>query len=231
MSFIKFGNHVIAPAGAAPAPPDSFSRTQAAEILSLAHILQTKIKRMEQCATDEKARRQGLRTAVARLERNLGALREQDAKEGERLAKLTKRWNKTAGRADPGAAAPRAVAPVTPPRRVCPTAVAASAFNGDDQRFRDSYTFLGAARAPRSPLSSSPCAGRDRDHSIRSTASPQGLPTTPTAALRDGSRGILCDVQNTVGERGRKRKSSDLAGHERDLGGPSKRRKTCGSLA
>ncbi|KAJ6542772.1 hypothetical protein B0H19DRAFT_1267986 [Mycena capillaripes] len=264
-TFIKFGNHVIAPAGAKPTPvptsPPPTTVSDAKEVLGLARLLQTKIKDLERAVAERKARRQEWRTAVDRLDKNLVALRAEDGKEDERLAKLVKRWNKTALPAHRHDVGPSFSTGEQLPRHafelprdfghesryVCPTTQAASAFNGNNERYRDTYTFTGSAWhvAPdaRSPFSSpsqsdSPTAQHDytdERSSFRFTMSPEALDVeefsaadTPTKhGEHAGVRATLGDIQNTpqeIGEsnNGRKRKTADF---EMDFAydGPHKR--------
>ncbi|KAF8169195.1 hypothetical protein K438DRAFT_1774440 [Mycena galopus ATCC 62051] len=199
-TFIKFGNHVIAPFGTLPTAiadpassvppspttsistypstfrPSANATATATDALALARLLQTKITDLERALADRKARRAELRNGVDKLERTLAALKAQDSREGDKLAKVVKRWNKTVG---PGQRRNLAFPALDleyhqhqqqqPGRRsafelprdtdtdntdadvgygysfVCPTTQAASAFNGHDERYRDSYTFTGSA--------------------------------------------------------------------------------------
>ncbi|KAJ7717554.1 hypothetical protein B0H16DRAFT_1610727 [Mycena metata] len=165
------------------------------EVLGLARLLHSKVKELERGVAERKARRSDWRTAVDRLDKSLVALKAQEAKEGEKLAKLTKRWNKAAvtgyrntlGPAafdlphDPlprdfapdgryalatmadarryGFDLPRDSAPPPPQGNwfVCPTTQAASAFNGNDERYMDTYTFAGSAWQAPSGIAS-PCS-------------------------------------------------------------------------
>ncbi|KAJ7468702.1 hypothetical protein FB451DRAFT_1177462 [Mycena latifolia] len=254
MNFIKFGNHVIAPAGAEPTPIATTPTSDpVAEVLSLARLLQSKIKDLEKIVAERKARRQEWRTGVSRMDKILVALREQDSKEGDKLAKLAKRWNKrtiTVNHHDLDATseAPRYVFGLSrdyarEERFVCPTTQAASAFNGNNECYRDSYTFSGpawqpapAARSPYSSAASSPSGYHfmDERNSFHFAASPEALDTrrnvesysADTTPTKHGDhRGALSDIRNTpqdVGEsNGRKRKSATFDADEYD--GPYKR--------
>ncbi|KAF7331205.1 hypothetical protein MSAN_02439200 [Mycena sanguinolenta] len=241
-TFIRFGNHVIAPAGTTlipdptlPSPAStSASRPDVNEALGLALLLQAKIKDLERALAERKARRHEMRIGVERLDKTLVSLRAQDNREGDKLAKLVKRWNKTvlpAQRRDPAfpvlAQHPARHALELPRDRdrdnvfVCPTTQAASAFNGNDERYRDSYTFTGSAwQIPQfSSPPQSPMLQHDRD-SFHFTMSPAPLhvenPDTDTPAKHNedtGHRAAFSDIGNTQdveGNNGRKRKSVDF---------------------
>ncbi|KAJ6562820.1 hypothetical protein DFH09DRAFT_1315886 [Mycena vulgaris] len=252
MNFIKFGNHVIAPAGAEPGlmPAATVTTTSdsVAEVLGLARLLQSKIKDLEKTVAEGKARCQEWRTGVSRLDKILVALREQDSKEGEKLAKLSKRWNKTTLTSrhdlDLTGDAPRYMFDLPhglthePSRCVCTTTQAASAFNGNNDRYRDTYTFTGSAwQAPRSPYSSAPSSPAaypmDERKSFHLAASPEGLDTrrdvesfsfsTPTQRdqiQRPAHRAVLSDIRNAPQDNGegdgRKRKTADFEAEEYD---------------
>ncbi|KAJ7157868.1 hypothetical protein C8R43DRAFT_368845 [Mycena crocata] len=201
MSFIKFGNHRIAPAGFEPAPTESSPTSEATEVLRLARLLCSKIKDLETTTIERRARRQELRTAVSRLDKNLMALREEDRKEGEKLARLIKRHNRTAFN---GATICHNIESAFPTRDLsrypsniavrnfveegrfaCPTTQAASAFIGSNERLRDSYTFSGTGwqDAPdvgsqfSSPATSSSAYHMDERNSFHFTMSPEELDT------------------------------------------------------
>ncbi|KAJ7662933.1 hypothetical protein B0H17DRAFT_1211840 [Mycena rosella] len=201
MNFIKFGNHVIAPAGAEPTPAATAPPSDpVTEVLSLARLLQAKLTDLEMSVAERKARRQEWRAGVSRLDKMLVALKEQDSKEGDKLAKLAKRWNKTrltvhhhdAPRYMFGAPRDRDYA--RDERFICPTTQAASAFNGNTERYRDSYTFSGPASKPTPALAysaasqpfsfssppSSPAGYRMNQDSFKFqfTASPESLDHT-----------------------------------------------------
>lgn len=255
MSFIKFGNHVIAPVGSQAASLSSMASGKTPdpvnEALNLARLLQSKVKELERTVAERKARRRELREAVTNLDKKLVALREEDAKEGDKLAKFAKRWNKTT----PTDTAHHHEQPYTfgrprdlnarEERFVCPTTQAASAFNGGSERYRDSYSFPSpwkpapplAASSSSFSIPSSPAAwdySADDRSSFHFTASPERLDirreevdssqdATPTKYTY---RAALCDIRNTPQEpvaegNGRKRKSAAFERDEHD--GPYKR--------
>ncbi|KAJ6615413.1 hypothetical protein B0H10DRAFT_2220435 [Mycena sp. CBHHK59/15] len=137
MNFIKLGNHVIAPAGTEPTA--IVTSSDAAETLNLARLLESKVKELERTADERKTRRKEWKTRVDRLDRILVSLREQDAKEGEKLDKLFKRWNKTTLTSQRHTLDP--VFSTRDPSRYDP---AISAFNGNRECYRDTYTFSGS---------------------------------------------------------------------------------------
>lgn len=257
-TFIKFDNHVIAPAGAELTPiatsPTSASVSDAQEVLGLARLLHSKIKDLERTVAERKARRHELRAAVDRLDRNLVALRAQDRKEDEKLAKLVKRWNKTALPAHRHNVGPTFHTSEQPPRYafelprdypydsraardVCPTTQAASAFNGNNERYRDTYTFSGSTWNVASDMFSSPPHSphdyTDERNSFHFAASPEALDdenfnTSDTPTKRGehaGLRAALSDIRNTlqdIGEsNGRRRKTADFEA-ESAYDGPQK---------
>ncbi|KAJ7619570.1 hypothetical protein FB45DRAFT_1033419 [Roridomyces roridus] len=166
MNFIKFGNHIIAPAGAealplpAPTPmpmpmpmptprplaPSTAFDTN--EILAIAMLLQTKIKELENTIAERKARHQEWCKGVSRLDKVLVTLRKQESKEDDKLVKLTKQWNKTSLNANryglfsknPGLFG---LPHQQPDRFVCPTTMATSSYNNINERYMDSYAFEG----------------------------------------------------------------------------------------
>ncbi|KAJ7041135.1 hypothetical protein C8F04DRAFT_1177344 [Mycena alexandri] len=279
MNFIKFGNHVIAPANpeydatplilsptSSPTTPTPMSMamltSDPTEVLEFARLLHSKVRELERGVAERKARRTDWRTAVDRLDKSLVALRAQEAKEGEKLAKLVKRWNKatvTGNRNTLGPAfnLPRDFAPdsryalptmddarrygfdlprdFAPPQEswfVCPTTQAASAFNGNDERYRDTYTFVGSAWQAPSGIAS-PCSSPARSPSVHHdyidernsfhfTMSPEALDVTNLGAADsptergEGHRAAFADIRNTPQEvgieegKGRKRKSVDF---------------------
>ncbi|KAJ7657850.1 hypothetical protein DFH06DRAFT_1327907 [Mycena polygramma] len=218
-TFIKFGNHTIAPAGTKPTPiptsPTTTSMADATDALALARLLHSKIKDLEQAVAERKARRQEWHAAVERLDKNLVALRAQDSKEGEKLAKLVKRWNKTQHR---GVAKTHHHDRAPRYRReseheapfVCPTTQAASAFNGTSERYRDTYTFSGpawqGASNAGSYFSSPPHSAHA--HDLLYTMSPEaldldGFKTADTPTKHGDLRTTaLSDIQNTPQDAG-----------------------------
>ncbi|KAJ6482966.1 hypothetical protein C8R47DRAFT_579796 [Mycena vitilis] len=238
-TFIKFGNHTIAPAGTKPTPiptsPTTTSMADATDALALARLLHSKVKDLEQAVVERKARRQEWHAAVERLDKNLVALRAQDSKEGEKLAKLVKRWNKT----QPRDHAPRYKTQHHDYRResedeapfVCPTTQAASAFNGTSERYRDTYTFSGpawqGASNAGSYFSSPPHAhafARDFLYTMSPEAlDPDGFSTADTPTKHGHLRtAALSDIQNTPQDAGssnsRKRKTVDMEADSADEG-------------
>ncbi|KAJ7278992.1 hypothetical protein C8J57DRAFT_1502827 [Mycena rebaudengoi] len=143
MNLIKLGNHVIAPAGTERAP--NVTSPETTEVLALARLLQSKIRDLEIAVAEQKARRKEWNTRIAKLDKSLVSLREQDAKEGEKLDKLFKRLNGTTLSAQRHGVDP-AFTSLWELDDPCPTTIAASSFNGNLDRYRDTYTFLGTAR-------------------------------------------------------------------------------------
>ncbi|KAJ7260861.1 hypothetical protein B0H12DRAFT_361386 [Mycena haematopus] len=245
-TFIKFGNHVIAPAGTAPIPdpispsPVSISKPDINDALALAQLLQAKIKDLEDALAERKAQRHEMRSEVDRLDKTLAGLRAQDTKESDKLAKLVKRWNKTvppAQRRNPAFPAleqqpqqpARRHAFEIPRNRVCPTTQAASAFNGNDERYRDSYTFTGSGwqASQFSSPPQSPAVRHDRN-GFHFTMSPKALhvenPSTDTPTKHNGHRPAFSDIRNVQdvqGNNGLKRKGVDFEADE-----PQKKTKT-----
>ncbi|KAJ6476329.1 hypothetical protein C8R45DRAFT_1077245 [Mycena sanguinolenta] len=244
-AFIRFGNHLIAPAGTTAIIPDpaspspspastSASRPDVNEALGLALLLQAKIKDLERALAEHKARRHEMRIGVERLDKALVSLRAQDSRESDKLAKLVKRWNKTvlpAQRRDP--AFPLLAQQLVrhalelprdrdrDDRFVCPTTQATSAFNGNDERYRDSYTFTGSAwQIPQfSSPPQSPMLHHDKN-GFHFATSPEALHVenpdtdTPTKHNEDtGHRAAFSDIgnaQDVEGNNGRKRKSVEF---------------------
>ncbi|KAJ7145761.1 hypothetical protein C8R44DRAFT_755821 [Mycena epipterygia] len=215
LNFIKFGNRTIAPAGAQPTPIATSSTSDAPnETMGLARLLQSKIKELEVTVAARRARRQEWRTKVSRQNSILVELREEDRKEGEKLAKLEKRWKKATLAAGHDLLlhndfpTPRHMFDLhrdhsaQEGRFMCPTTQAASAFNGNDDRYRDTYTFSGSVRQGAGSVFSSPPRSpvyhpMDERHNFRFVMSPEGLDTrrdfsdtTPTR------RGYQIQTQN-----------------------------------
>ncbi|KAJ7482169.1 hypothetical protein B0H11DRAFT_2021901 [Mycena galericulata] len=201
-----------------PLAPSSTSASDASELLGIARLLQAKIKDLEGTIAERKARRQEWRAGVARLDKKLVALRAQDAKEGEKLAKLSARWNRATLEAnryglDSGAGGRYQVFGFPQylgsqeDRFVCPTTQAASAFNGLSERYQDSYIFSGlgpawqtaATSTPALAFSSPPWSPRpvydgfydNEDSKFRFTVSPDGFDISSTGSSREGAGSFM----------------------------------------
>ncbi|KAK6977055.1 hypothetical protein R3P38DRAFT_3237830 [Favolaschia claudopus] len=251
-SILRIGNHIIAPAGAkpvpaSPAPPPAFSTLNPDDLLALAFEIQAKLLQLERVVQDRKAQRNDQRNSVKSLKKTLAALKDEESKEDEKLAKLNKQLikrssvfgshrdgnrNRNNSSYYPSYRTSSTLLPVSRGANdenpfICPTTKAASAFNGNTERYRDTYTFTGPAwnKYP-SPIAeatydvSSP-KGNFFDEGVLYTLSPRSsaddeddytslAASSPTASPTP--RGVFADVRNVQMQgndgRGRKRKST-----------------------
>ncbi|KAK7029878.1 hypothetical protein R3P38DRAFT_3266733 [Favolaschia claudopus] len=258
-TILRIGNHIIAPAGAnpvpaspAPPPPPPFPTLNPDDLLALAFEIQAKLIQLERLVDLRKALRNKERNSVKDLKKTLASLRDEESKEDEKLAKLKKQHNKRPsvfgshrdGNRNhnhnnssyyPSRRTSSALLPVSRGGGndenpfICATSKAASAFNGNTERYRDTYTFSGPAwtKYP-SPIAeaaydaSSPNRPKSKffDEGVLYTASPQSSAddddydtieaNSPMASPTP--RGVFADVRNVQMQgndgRGRKRKSS-----------------------